>query len=141
MRAANCLLRKNARKYFMLSTIQRVSTYKGSSLYVISMRMMLKGEELLQESSEEQGLWLIGYQRALPVCKITFQNTLAVSEKAVRMAISAKARWKAFDEFMRASALAHIQKFPKMETHYCRKSTSKEYLPPDLNVKKMFNLY
>ena len=28
-----------------------------------------------------------------------------------------------------------------MESHFCRKSTSKEYLHPDLNVKKMFYLY
>ncbi|CAG9764563.1 unnamed protein product [Ceutorhynchus assimilis] len=51
------------------------------------------------------------------------------------------ANLKQKDEFMRASALAHIQKFPKMESLFCRKWTSKEYLHPDLNVKQMFNLY
>ncbi|CAG9766081.1 unnamed protein product [Ceutorhynchus assimilis] len=86
------------------------------------------------------------------------RNTLAVSGKAVRTAISKRtvegivlfdkrlgalhyANLKKKDEFMRASALAHIQKFPKMASLFCRKSTSKEYLHPDLNVKQMFNLY
>ncbi|CAG9763464.1 unnamed protein product [Ceutorhynchus assimilis] len=88
----------------------------------------------------------------------TITNTLAVSEKAVRTAISKRtvegivpfdkrvgalpyANLKQKDEFMRASALAHIQKFPKMESLFYRKSTSKKYLHPDLNVKQTVNLY
>lgn len=35
----------------------------------------------------------------------------------------------------------HIESFPGMPSHYCRASSSKEYLAPDLNLSKMYNLY
>lgn len=35
----------------------------------------------------------------------------------------------------------HIQSFPKMESHYTRKTSKKQYLPLDLNIKKMWLLY
>lgn len=35
----------------------------------------------------------------------------------------------------------HIKSFPVMDSHYCRKSTQKQYLSPELNLKKMYNLY
>ena len=35
----------------------------------------------------------------------------------------------------------HILSFPRVESHYCRSSSSKEYLPADLNVNKMHTLY
>ena len=35
----------------------------------------------------------------------------------------------------------HINSFPRMESHYCRKNTKKEYLSQDLNLTKMYNLY
>ena len=35
----------------------------------------------------------------------------------------------------------HIAKFPAYESHYSRSHTSKKYLPPGLNVKKMHKVY
>lgn len=35
----------------------------------------------------------------------------------------------------------HINSFPRVESHYCRKDTSKLYLPSDLNKAKMYRLY
>ncbi|KAK6178325.1 hypothetical protein SNE40_013124 [Patella caerulea] len=35
----------------------------------------------------------------------------------------------------------HIQSFPKVESHYCRQSTAKEYLESDLSITKMYRLY
>ncbi|WAR08830.1 hypothetical protein MAR_018788, partial [Mya arenaria] len=36
---------------------------------------------------------------------------------------------------------SHIESFPKVESHYCRKSISKEYLEKGLNSSKMYTLY
>ena len=36
---------------------------------------------------------------------------------------------------------AHIRSFPTMPSHYTRKDTQREYLPSDLNIKKMHELY
>lgn len=35
----------------------------------------------------------------------------------------------------------HINSFPRVESHYCRQSTSRSYLDSTLNVSKMYNLY
>ena len=35
----------------------------------------------------------------------------------------------------------HIRSFPTMPSHYTRKDTQREYLPSDLNIKKMHELY
>lgn len=35
----------------------------------------------------------------------------------------------------------HINQFPAYESHYCRQTTSKKYLNPDLSISKMYSLY
>ncbi|XP_053395869.1 uncharacterized protein LOC128556009 [Mercenaria mercenaria] len=35
----------------------------------------------------------------------------------------------------------HINSFPRVESHYCRKSSVKEYLDSELNLTKMYELY
>lgn len=35
----------------------------------------------------------------------------------------------------------HIEKFPSFESHYSRRDSKKKYLHPDLNIKKMYDLY
>ena len=35
----------------------------------------------------------------------------------------------------------HILSFPRVESHYCRKSRGKEYLPANLSLPKMYALY
>ncbi|KAJ8967725.1 hypothetical protein NQ314_002671 [Rhamnusium bicolor] len=35
----------------------------------------------------------------------------------------------------------HIDMFPRMESHYCRRDTRKLYLASDLNITVMYNLY
>ncbi|CAH1976397.1 unnamed protein product [Acanthoscelides obtectus] len=45
------------------------------------------------------------------------------------------------DSATRSAVLAHIQLFPRMESHFCRQSTTREYLHPDLTIKKMYYFY
>lgn len=35
----------------------------------------------------------------------------------------------------------HIDKFPRMESHYCRKSSKRQYLESNLSITKMYHLY
>lgn len=35
----------------------------------------------------------------------------------------------------------HILRFPRVESHYCRKSSTVQYLPADLNLQKMFEFF
>lgn len=90
------------------------------------------------------------------VCRIMFLNTLGISEKTLRTAMSKLTaegivesdkrggRYKNLEEKdkqLRDSIVDHIHKFPRMESHFCRKSTSREYLHPDLTRKRMYDLY
>ncbi|KAJ8964765.1 hypothetical protein NQ314_004656 [Rhamnusium bicolor] len=36
---------------------------------------------------------------------------------------------------------AHIERFPHVESHYCRARSNKKYLDPTLNIQKMYDLY
>lgn len=38
-------------------------------------------------------------------------------------------------------AKTHIESFPKVESHYCRESTSRFYLEAGLNIRAMYRLY
>lgn len=48
---------------------------------------------------------------------------------------------KVLDERLKQEVRDHINKFPRMESHYCRKSTKKQYLDPGLNLTQMYRLY
>ena len=45
------------------------------------------------------------------------------------------------DENLNAKIREHISKFPRAESHYCRSSTSREYLSPELTVSKMYEMF
>ncbi|CAG9763496.1 unnamed protein product [Ceutorhynchus assimilis] len=91
MRAASCLLRKNksARKYFMLSTIPSLQLQRELIVRHINENDVYRRKTAATESRRTRTLayCLPKGRGSLPVCEITFQNTLAVSEKAVRTAI------------------------------------------------------
>lgn len=85
-----------------------------------------------------------------------FLNTLGISEKTMRTALDKRTeegtvelerrggRYEKLNENdakLKTSALEHILKFPRMESYFCRPSTTREYLHPDLTVKKMYYLY
>lgn len=91
------------------------------------------------------------------VCQKLFLSTLGISEKVARIALaklngtgtleeerrggrqSEKIRKR--DETWRERINTHIERFPKVESHYCRASTSKEYLHSDLTLPKMYAMF
>ncbi|KAJ8934545.1 hypothetical protein NQ314_013286 [Rhamnusium bicolor] len=44
-------------------------------------------------------------------------------------------------DIMLQKVKAHIESFPTMESHYCRKSSKRLYLDPNLSISKMYQLY
>ncbi|CAH2012920.1 unnamed protein product [Acanthoscelides obtectus] len=45
------------------------------------------------------------------------------------------------DESVKQSVRNHIMLFETIDSHYCRQKTERKYLPPTLNVCKMYALY
>ena len=91
----------------------------------------------------------------IPVCKPFFESTLSVKPRVIQHLME-KARHSSTPisdlrghhkpgntlpeetvEYVRK----HIESFPKMESHYCRSSTKREYLAKNLSVAKMHDLY
>lgn len=91
------------------------------------------------------------------VCKTFFVNTLSISERFMRTALEKVnenglleeekrgGRQSAYiinrDQNLRNAILNHIKRFPKVESHYCRSSSTKEYLHPGLTVSKMYDMF
>ncbi|KAJ8873124.1 hypothetical protein PR048_026741 [Dryococelus australis] len=85
-----------------------------------------------------------------------FLNTVGISEQTMQTAFEKKKAQgvlkpekrggqqeslKLRDDTLRTSVKEHINKFSKVESHYCRQSSTCEYLHPELTLKKKYDLY
>ncbi|CAG9762540.1 unnamed protein product [Ceutorhynchus assimilis] len=92
----------------------------------------------------------------VPVCKTMFLYTLSISEKFLRTSLGKlkntgivepekrggrNTQLKQKDRHIRELIVEHIKRFPRMESHYCRKKTTREYLHSDLTVKKIYSMF
>jgi hypothetical protein len=89
------------------------------------------------------------------VCKQFFLRTLAIGDKLVRCTLAKKGhgtytgtdqRGKHIpgnktDDARLKHVKEHIESFPVVESHYRRKSTSRQFLAQELSVRKMYDLY
>ena len=84
------------------------------------------------------------------VCKTFFLDTLDISDQMLYTAIKKqnlgmssgdcrgkhKTRPKKVSQVQLDFIKSHIESFPTVESHYCRKDTNRSYLLPELNVCK-----
>ena len=90
----------------------------------------------------------------IQVCKPFYCGTLAISQKPIytahkRSTISntlqkttqGKHRKKYTSDEAANLVREHIRMFPKVESHYCRADSKREYLQGDLSIKKLFDMY
>ncbi|XP_028136093.2 uncharacterized protein LOC126892938 [Diabrotica virgifera virgifera] len=93
----------------------------------------------------------------IKVCQTFFLNTLGISHQIVKTVVKkthhsnsispqADLRGKVqcnsrLPKHFKDSVRHHIKSFALIESHYCRKNSTKKYLPPDLNISKMYRLY
>ena len=90
------------------------------------------------------------------VCKVMLLNSLGISERQVRTSMGKLNHsgivevdkrggrhdiQKVRDEKLHDLVRTHIDRFPKMESHYCRQKTTSQYLSSDLTLTKMHELY
>lgn len=93
----------------------------------------------------------------LEVCKKFFQSTLCISDKMISYNLSRSVDGvkpptvqpptvrpppaNKIQEDAVQSVIDHIKLFPTIESHYCRSTTQRLYLDPNLNKSKMFRAY
>lgn len=94
-------------------------------------------------------------ERKIQVCKQFFLGTLAISQKTVYCAlqrrnsttntpqgsIQGKHTKRKVPEEMLQQVKNHINSFARVESHYCRADSRKEYLESGLTITKMYELY
>lgn len=93
-----------------------------------------------------------GTGEKVKVCQRFFLDTLDITERMVDYTMKKKsaavatapvervAKNKTSDETI-DHIKAHINSFSRVESHYCRADTKREYLDPSLNIRQMFRLY
>ena len=101
---------------------------------------------------------VIHTNRVITVCRTAFYSIHGITEHRVRTVLNnqgttgvvsldgrgkhVNSRVTEICQERRHSVFDHIKSFPMVSSHYCRaKSPHKKYLPPDLNVNVMYNLY
>lgn len=91
----------------------------------------------------------------IPVCKPFFLKTLNISDTVIMNLkkktrkddnIGVDGRGKHVNHIKTSGETLmniknHILRFPRVESHYCRKSSTVQYLPADLNLQKMFEFF
>lgn len=89
------------------------------------------------------------------VCREFYTKTLKISESRMECFHKRRAQHtgipvlrrpqpfsrKSYSDVIVAGVKALIESFPKVESHYCRANTEKQYLEPDLTIAKMYILY
>lgn len=90
------------------------------------------------------------------VCKTFFLSTLDITDNQVayyfkvfenkttsipRSPTRGRNRKRHISTEAKNQVIDHINSFPRVESHYCRQSTKRQYLDPQLSVSKMHSLY
>lgn len=115
-----------------------------------------KRQKTNSRKGKRKDFFLPYFGEKVPVCKVMFLNTLSISEKVMRTSIEKKKAtgvveeecrggrtetMKKRDERIKKEIIEHINRFPRVESHYCREKSSKEYLSPQLSITKMCDMY
>ena len=95
----------------------------------------------------------IDENKKMEVCKTFFLATLNVSDTVIYTALDKRTSIGTVHEDLRGTyakrshvnpekehVIEHINSFPRMPSHYCRKETNKDYLSPDLNLELYVSL-
>ena len=90
------------------------------------------------------------------VCKTFFLATLGFSERMVFTVLDKQSsigvcetdkrgkhnsRPNETTDDKKTKARSHIESFPTVESHYCRKHSNRQYLSPDLSIMRMYTSY
>lgn len=145
-------------EYWQLGNHERRMNYINKSVTSeeIQTRRIRKEVAPKQRSVTYKYAFEIDGQRRT-VCKRCFQATLDETEKFIRNTLINKSQSRSgtVHEDRRGkhepknktttdriqNVVAHIQSFPKYESHYTRRVNNRNYLPSELNLAKMYKLY
>ena len=140
--------------YWGIGDLEKQRLYINS-LIVVEAKHSKRTQASESRRSKTNRYYLIKNQQKLEVCQGFFVTTLDISEGFIRGIIKKRSDQNIIESDRRgrhppgvkrpddnkAFIINHINKFPRVPSHYCRKDTNKEYLPGDVNLQTMYDLY
>jgi len=122
------------------------------------MHRTVTARKTTQESSRRQLSYTYNLKKGdseYKVCKNFFLSTLGIKEDVVYGAWDKRCQTGVVKQDMRGKhknhkqlshntkkvIRRHISSFKTVESHYCRQSTDRQYLPSELSVSKMYRMY
>lgn len=119
-------------------------------------RIQPKNEKVYKKRKIICAYYFTTNNQKIRVCKLFFKNTLNISNNSIDTVLKKKNEFdfltpekrgthsnranKVNDSLVKG-IIDHVNSFPRTESHYCRSSTSKEYLEGSLNISMMYRLY
>ncbi|CAH0553939.1 unnamed protein product [Brassicogethes aeneus] len=140
--------------FYSLANLQQQREYLARHIQVKQTKQKTTQDVSRRNKSNLYYLPLSGEK--VCVCKIFLLNTLNISEKTMRTSLGKIKETGIMDkerrggrrptlqknyQRIREAMEKHIRRFPRVESHYCRANTTREYLHSDLSIPKMYALY
>lgn len=142
------------KEYWEMASLQRQRDFLGSCIEQIQLkyRRITAGVPRKPNSA----FYIIVNGERVRVCKIFLINTLGITERTIRTVISARAsgtgivvedkrgkhgkQRKANEEVIK-SVRNHIDSIPRIESHYVRKDTTREFIDGGLSIAELHRHY
>ena len=132
-----------------------LGSYERQRDYICDMVRTVKPVRCKGYKTESHQYFLALGNEKHRVCRDFFMRTLDIGRKTIDYTLKRKAHGRFGGKDRRGKhspanktsedqirfVHQHIRSFPKMEAHYVRKKSKREYLAHDLNIKEMWRLY
>lgn len=141
-------------EYWKLGTLQRQRDFLASCVAPLELKYRRVGSEQPRKQNCAFYLWDNGTRSR--VCKTFLINTFGITERAIRTIIKARAtnsgvipedqrgrhgKHKKVDEEIIDSIKKHINSIPRVESHYQRQNTKREFITGELTIAEMHRNY
>ncbi|XP_060554953.1 uncharacterized protein LOC132715878 [Ruditapes philippinarum] len=141
--------------FWSTGSYEKQKEFIGHTILEVPRKRILNKTDSRRRVSRQYFFQMHGHK--IQVCKQFYLDTLDISEAVAYSALSKKCAYGGItskDQRGRhknrpnkiphdivTDIKQHIASFPRVESHYCRKSSNKEYLEADLNLSKLYDLY
>lgn len=142
------------KEYWEMASLQRQRDFLGSCIEQIQLKYRRITAEM--PGKPNSAFYFIVNGERVRVCKIFLINTLGITERTIRTVISARAsgtgivvedkrgkhgkQRKANEEVIK-SVRNHIDSIPRIESHYVRKYTTREFIDGGLSIAELHRHY
>lgn len=138
--------------FWKTGDLQRQREFVSSCMQAIEPRYQYKRENSNRKPNNSFYLTINGTKTR--VCKIFFKNTLAITDRFLRTVLEKKGssasgmigldcrgkheKHRKTDAEVLKAIKEHINSIPRMESHYCRKDTKKEYIEGGRTIMDLY---